>query len=272
MSQPNLTTDYNAFDPRVYLNEYYSTVPEESLALLEFLVTAFQQVPLGSRTLDFGGGPTLYTEVAAAARTQEIHYSDYLAANRAEMQQWLAADADAFDWSETIRVVLELEDRLQQPPFSGFQLRQPITPAEISTREARIRQSVTRILHCDATLPLPIAEAEPYDVLVTNLCIEAAARDVSHWQECLAQVLSLLKPGGHLIMSTVIGGTAYPVGGHVFPVVSLQSNEVRTRLIELGFPAEAMQTVFQPATHPVHPYEGLLFTHAVKSNAWVGRD
>jgi hypothetical protein len=42
--------------------------------------------------------------------------------------------------------------------------------------------------------------------------------------------------------------------------------------LALAFPAETLQTVFQPATHPVHPYDGLLFTHAVKSSAWVGQD
>jgi hypothetical protein len=244
--------DYSVFNPKTYLEEYYSTVPPENVAHLRFMVKAFASVLPSSLTLDFGGGPTLYTLLVAAGKVHNIHYSDYLQANRDEMQKWLRGDADAFNWQESVREVLEMEGK--QP-----------SPHNIAARERLIRRHVKRVLACDVTQCSPIeGVGQAYDVLVSNLCIEAVAKDKGQWKRYLRHVTSLLKPGGKLIMTAVRGGNAYSVGQNVFHVLPIFEPDFEEALPEIGFIKESIQIEWSPADHPVYPYEGLLFVTATK--------
>lgn len=248
----NPTHDYSEFDPKTYLHEYYSTIPQESIDLLCFLIKALQDVDPDSLALDFGGGPTLYTALVAADKIHNIHYSDYLQANRDEMQKWLRADADAFDWSETTRAVLELEGK-------------DTSQESIRAREALIRERVTRVLRCDTTQSTPIeGMGHDYDVLISNLCIEAVAKDRAQWTQYLSNAGSLLKSGGKLVMAAVRGGRAYSVGDVVFHVLPIFEKDFEDALPQAGFIKESIRIEWAHADHPVHPYEGLLFVTATK--------
>lgn len=244
--------DYQAFEPRAYLQDYYSSFPQESIDLLQFLVDAFQDLPPHSLTLDFGSGPTLYTAIVAAAQAHEIHVSDYLAANRVEIQHWLDEDPAAFDWQEVIRVVLTMEGR--EP-----------NAVTIAEREAAIRQCVTHILPCNARDAQPIAGLyEHYDVLVANFCLEAAADDYEQWRMCMRNVAGLIKPGGHMIIAAVKAATTYAVGDAVFPVVYLTEADFVQALMDVGCASASINTKWVPADHPIHPYGGCLFVTARK--------
>lgn len=214
---------------------------------------SFKDVPAYSQVLDFGGGPTLYNLIAAAGRADHLHFSDYLDTNRWEVQKWLNEESGAFDWGETICAVLELEggDSSEQG---------------VAERGAAIRQKVECILACDAHLEAPLGQIDwQYDVLVTSLCIEAAARTYDEWRQCIRKVMSLLKPGGRLIMTAVKDATAYSVGNQVFPVVRILEADIINALVDVGFVEESIAIDWVPATHPVHPYEGLMFISALKS-------
>ncbi len=246
------THDYTTFDPKTYLYEYYSTLAPENIALLRFLVNSFKDVAPHCLTLDFGGGPTLYTALVAAGKVHNIHHSDYLQANRDEIQTWLDGDANAFDWREAVSAVLELEEK-------------DSTLHSIAAREKAIRQRVKCVLPCDATQATPIAGMEQtYDVLVSNLCLEAVAKDLEQWRQYLRNVTSLLKPGGRLIMAAVRGGRAYSVGKVVFHVLPIYEEDFMSALPDAGFDKESVCIEWAPADHPVHPYDGLLFVTATK--------
>jgi hypothetical protein len=244
--------DYSVFDPKTYLTEYYSTVPPENAAHLRFLVKAFAHVLPSSLILDFGGGPTLYTLLVAAGKVHNIHYSDYLQANRDEIEKWLDCAVDAFNWQESVREVLEIE-------------RKHTSPHNIAVREQLIRKRVTRVLPCDVTQPSPIdGVGQDYDVLVSNLCIEAVANSKEQWKQYLRHATSLLKSGGKLIMTAVRGGNAYSVGQNVFHVLPIFEPDFEEALPEMGFVKDSIQIEWSPADHPVHPYKGLLFVTATK--------
>lgn len=246
--------DYTAFNPGVYLQEYYASIPAENLELLRFLVHAFKDVKSGSLVLDFGGGPTLYTVIPAAAQVERIHFSDYLKANRDEVKKWLHQEVDAFDWDKTIQAVLELEGKDSSLPA-------------VAHREAEIRKRVERVLACDATSLHPLGRIkEKYDVIVSNLCLEAAAQDYPQWRQCIRNVTSLLKPQGRLIMTTVKAGYAYPVGSTLFPVVNLREEDVMDALVEVGFKPQNIHITWTPADHPVYRYDGLMFITASAFN------
>ncbi len=249
----SITRDYSNFNPTTYLQEYYASLPAENLALLRFLVQTFQALPPHSLTLEFGSGPTLYSAIVAAGRVHEIHLSDYLAANRSEVQKWLQQHPRAFDWDNTIRTVLALEGQDASPP-------------RVQARAAEIRRRVKHVLPCDATHQAPLGDRpHAYNVLVTNLCLEAVAADKAHWRQCFHNVASLLKPGGQLILTAVKGGHAYPVGQNVFAVVHLSEEDMIEALLAAGFAADSISLEGVAANHPVYPYEGLMFVRATKT-------
>lgn len=256
---------YQTFEPTTYLHEYYRTVAPDTLELLRFMVTALQEAPVGARVLDFGGGPTLYTAIVAAGRAAEIHVSDYSAANRAAVQAWLAASPAAFDWRSFTETVLQLEGA-------------PATPATVAARKMLVRARLTAVLACDATTHPALMTDEPsgaphpqappaYDVLCTNLCLEAVAQDAAEWRQYLHNIAPLVRPGGMIVLSTVRRGTAYPVGERLFPVASLDEDDVRTALISAGFSPNTITIRTIPSDHPVYPYDGLMLTSAVKATA-----
>jgi SAM-dependent methyltransferase len=250
---PTLAHDYAAFNPRAYLREYYDPLPPESIAHVRWLVDTFRHLRARGVVLDFGSGPTLYTAIVAAAHQHTIHLSDYLAANRAEIHAWLNDDPNAFDWRATIGTTLELEGHAA-------------TPDAIARRAAAVRHQVTQVLHGDAHATVPVAGARArYDVVVTNLCLEAAARTFRQWQQCVQHVASLVKPGGHMLLTAVQQATTYAVGDLVFPVVSLTEHDITQTLGDAGFVPASMQVAWIAADHPVHPYNGCVCVVAAKA-------
>ena len=249
------TTDYATFDPKAYLAEYYSTIPSENLYMLDFLVRAFRTVPNARRVLDFGGGPTLFSELIAAPHAQELHFGEYSAANRAEVKKWLTQSPGAFNWQHYTRQILVLEGKTP-------------TVATIAEREALVRRRLTRVMPCNAILIPPIQQvAGGYDVVVTNLCLEAAARDLEEWHQCVRNLAMLLEPGGRFFLSGVQKASSYSVGHSVFPVISLSESDLRMALLDAGFTPESIQTEWTPADHPVHSYAGMIFAQATKMPA-----
>lgn len=245
-------SDYDLFEPLVYLQEYYADIGAENRALFRFLTGALRDVPAGATMLDFGGGPTLYAAIAAAPHVSAMHLTDYSEANLSEVRRWLAADPHAFDWRDITRAILRLE---------GL----PAGPADVAAREALTRQRVTRVSRCDAKALCPLEEAAAaYDLLVTNFCLEAAAGDLDEWRRCMCAVLAYLRPGGRLVLSAVRGAASYPVGHRSFLAVRLFDRDLAALLGDLGFLRDTMAISSEPADRPGRPYEGIMLATAVK--------
>jgi SAM-dependent methyltransferase len=247
------TADYLLFEPNAYLQDYYAEIPPENMAMLCFLVKSFRAAPLQQRVLDFGSGPTLFAEIVAAGSAQEIHIGEYLPANRAEIQRWLDQAPTCFDWSHYIEAVLKLEGKVS-------------SSSAIQQRETTVRQRVTCVMPCDARSPKPLHPVdELYDMVVSNLCLEAAARDLAEWYCCIRNIASLVKPGGRVMLSAVKGATSYSVGAQVFPVVSIHETDIYHALQAANFLPETIHIEWTPADHPIHPYQGMVFAAATKS-------
>ncbi|MBW2421995.1 MAG: methyltransferase domain-containing protein [Deltaproteobacteria bacterium] len=243
MAAPVVSQSWAQFDPADYLNEYYGDIGSENLALLRFLAETSQDSPEGGRLLDFGGGPTIYTLISAAARVDEIHFADYLDANLDEVRRWIHGDPAAFDWSNFIRQALELESGL------------PATQAQIEARAKQIRERVTRLAPCDASR-MPPSECPDglYDVLQTHFCAESATSDRWQWQAYMSNIISLLKPGGRLVMSAL----------RWFPAVAIFEDDLIELLEENGFPRKTIEVRCVPADRPTRDYKGLMLAVAQK--------
>ncbi|MBC7234391.1 MAG: methyltransferase domain-containing protein [Chloroflexi bacterium] len=254
----SVQSDYNGFDPRSYLQEYYADVGPENLALLRFLVRAFRQIPPDSLTLDFGGGPTLYASLVAAGRVREIHLADYSPANLKQVRLWLGQASEAFDWTPFVRAILELEGLAP-------------TLQAVANREAQTRRAITCVMPCDAKAAHPLGEGSPlYDVVMTNFCLEAAAQNKEEWQRCLANVVSLLRPGGYLLLSAIKGACAYHVGSATFGAVPLDEDDLRETLMACGLAADTIAIESVPADRSERIYTGLMFVSARRHGGEVG--
>lgn len=247
-----ITQDYAAFDPQVYLQEYYATLVPENIELLHFLTDTFRSIQPHGCVLDFGCGPTLFTSLVAAGYPCEIHVSDWTPANRGAIVDWIENAPTAFDWSATTRAVLEMEGHAA-------------TPDQIRQREAAARQQITRVMPCDALSPTPLGPAaQQYDLIVSSMCLEAAASDLDQWRECVRHLASLVKPGGTLLLIVVKRARSYSVGEAIFPVVPITEDDLHDALVAAGFFADSISTAWTPADHPIHPYDGMLFTSATR--------
>jgi hypothetical protein len=245
---------WSEFDPIDYLNEYYADIGAENFELLRFLADVSRRLPRGGVLLDFGGGPTIYTLISAASRVSEIHFADYLEENLQEVRRWLAEDSKAFDWDGFIRQALEMESD------------DPVTYEDVQHRAKMIRERVTHIAPCDASRTPPIdCRPELYDIVQTHFCAESATSDRWQWQIYVANIASLLKPGGLLVMSALEGATRYAVGSRWFPAVPISDRDLIEVLEENGFPQKRIELRCVPADRPGREYKGLLLTVAEKS-------
>jgi SAM-dependent methyltransferase len=246
-----MSVNWSTFGARAYLEEYYADVGNENLHLLQSLIRAFARIPAHSTILDFGGGPTLYSLFCAATKAASLHFSEYLERNLIEARAWLHGEPDAFDWTPFIKTVLELEGK-------------PASASHIAQRALLTRQRTTRLLHCDASLmrPLPELPNARYDVIVSNFCTESATNSRAQWQDYMTNMVSLLKPGGRLILSTLKGATSYSVGSATFPAVYILEQDLYDMLTRLGFEPNTIEIASVPADRLSRHYQGLMMTSA----------
>lgn len=251
-----VTADWSQFDPRAYLNEYYADLGNENLALLRFLVEVFQGLPDCQTLLDFGGGPTIYPLISAVNRVAEIHFADYLEVNLCEVRRWIERDPAAFDWTPFIAKALEIE--------TG----RPCAAPEVALRAEEIRKRVRRVLRCDASRTPPIDDLRaPYDVVLSNFCAESATSDRAQWQAYVANIASVLKPGGWLVTTALKRSTQYRVGARTFPAVDISEADLSEILEECGFPRKGIEVRSVAADRPSRDYEGLILAVAGKAPA-----
>lgn len=221
---PATQKDFSAFKPRDYLNEYYSKIDQENHSLLEFFIDAYGNVKNNALMLEFGGGPTIYQLISAAEKVQEIHFADYLDDNLAEIRKWHQQHPEAFDWSDFFHRALKLEGN-QQPDKA------------IAAREAILRERMTKILQADAhqKYPLGLDMHEHYDVLGVHFVPESITDSRANWERVLKNICSLLKPGGLLITSALLGASHWRAGDHIFPATNISADDLVQALERQGF-------------------------------------
>ena len=244
---------YNAFDPLAYLNAYYSEIGSEADGLMTFLVEVFTGLENGVSVLEFGGGPTIIGMIAAARCAGEIHFCDYVDANRAVVQKWLDGQDEDFDWTSFIKRTLQLEG-VAEP-----------TETDVMARSQQLRNVVTRVMPCDLYQSPPVQTDQLYDVVTAHYCLDAVTNDKAEWHGHILAMKTLLKPGGTFIMSSLREAQFSDFGGTRFPNVYLQQEDVSQALLQAGFIPTSITVSTAPADHAQREYSGVIFASAVQS-------
>ena len=231
---------YSHFKPQEYLAEYYAQLSEENAFLLDFYHETYQHLPAGLSVLELGGGPTIYQLLSASRRAREIFFTDFLAANRREVERWLAGAAGVFDWSQYLQRVASLERDLDAAALA-----------------ARVRGCISAVAPCDLTLENPLepdARAD-FDIVSSAFCLEAVTQDPADFAIFLRRIGAVLKPGGSLVAVLVRDSLAYKVGRHFFPACPLNEVTLTAALQGNGYRRVRIRTL---ETSRLHGYTGIM--------------
>ncbi|KAM9296889.1 phenylethanolamine N-methyltransferase [Gastrophryne carolinensis] len=216
---------YQLFNPRAYLQNNY--VPpradfssEDSVMCwkLRCLHEACAKGEVKGHTLvDIGSGPTIYQLLSSFEHFNEVIMTDYLAVNREELNNWLKNKSGVFDWSPYFQHVCKLEGKGES----------------WQNKERRFRERVKRVIPVDIHQPLPLGQElgrGSVDCLVSSFCLEACSPDLEAFQKALENIVSLLKPQGHLLWIGALEESYYLAGEARLTVVPVTEEMVRKAL------------------------------------------
>ncbi|XP_068936055.1 nicotinamide N-methyltransferase-like [Petaurus breviceps papuanus] len=253
----------NHFSPRTYLQTYYTFGPsasKENQILMHVLRKLSETFSLGrvkgDLLIDIGTGPTIHQLLSVCESFKEIVATDYTDQNRKEVIQWLKKEPGAFDWSPVVKYVCELEgDREKWPE-----------------KEEKLRERVKQVLKCDVTQSQPLGPVSlpQADCLLTTYCLEAACEDLSTYQQALKNLNSLLKPGGFLVLLSVLKSKFYMIGDERFSCLSLTQEEIEAALKKAGFVSEQSEIIPLHYSKAYTDNEGILYLVGRKPNTSMG--
>ncbi|MBE9069080.1 hypothetical protein IQ260_20755 [Leptolyngbya cf. ectocarpi LEGE 11479] len=218
-------SDYSDWDPKQYLQEYYSGIMPDEKYCLEFLTESLQRIDPVPVALDFGSGPIISHVLPLADKAQEIHVSEYVESNLLELKKWFSADKSAYDWQQFTQKVLQLEGH--QAP----------TSLDIQQRESTVRQKVTQVIPGDVREAYPLGEDKHnfYPLVTAHYCAEGISLNKKEWRTYMRNIMGMVKPGGTLITSACGSGHYYRVGEICFPSTELNPQDVLSCFLDNGF-------------------------------------
>ncbi|KAM9299370.1 nicotinamide N-methyltransferase-like [Gastrophryne carolinensis] len=250
-------TYIDQFNSKDYLQFYYS--PEEGslfdewtdFALQNFHETFTSGGVKGDTLIDFGSGPTIYQLLSSCEAFNKIIVSDFLEQNRQQLQKWLRKDPDAFDWSPITKAVCKLEGN-----------------SDYKKKEEKLRKAVTKVLKCDALKKHPYEPEEmpQVDCLTSCLCLEVPSKDVESFIDILKKLKELIKPGGHIVIQSVINCSFYYVGQTCFYCLAITKEQLEKAFKDAGYEIVKLKVTprIDKSRMELTDYDGLYYMHARK--------
>ncbi|TKC52902.1 hypothetical protein EI555_009077, partial [Monodon monoceros] len=215
------------FDSQNYLKTYYTfdsgTVAENEILKfnLKNLFETFSSGVRGDVLSNTGPGPTIYQLLSACEAFREIIASDHLQQNPQEVKKWLKKEPGAYDWS-------------------------PAMQSKWQEKEARLQRTVTRVTEVGLEPAAPTG-TRPVNCVLTLLALECACHDVDAYRAAGRGLVSLLKPGGHLVTAVALRTQHYMVGAKKFFGLHLEKETVEKALQEAG--CQVLRCRYSPVSY-----------------------
>jgi hypothetical protein len=263
------TFDPAAFSARMYNRSYFSTVMQDEQLLLRWLATSAvtylthtdtkSRRPGRRSLLDVGSGPTVHHMLSLCREVDEIVVSDYLAENLAEIQLWLGGEEQAHDWTPFTRDILSAEGT-------------PPTLSRVRERQNLLRSRVKKLVTVDLRSPYPLYPAMPYgasiaqpqfDVVTSFFCADSATASVEEFHTMIANMATLVAPGGSFVGSFLGGCRAYRVGTQWLPSANLDGDDITSALGRSGMTVNEV-TYFETPDLKDHGFDHIYVTAASK--------
>lgn len=246
---------WDKWNPRKYLDTYFSTMRRDEDLTLKFLITSFKKIPLKKKVkiLEFGAGPTVVHVLVAVPYASEIHIADYLRDNLDEIRKWLKHQRSHFNWDSFTKRILEIEG--QKP-----------TSQNIKMRNHDLRKKVKRLFLSDASLDFPLRDTvQKYPLVIMTYCVDSATSSKDIWRGYMKNVFKLLTPNGTILVAALRRCRFYNVGKYYFPSANINEDDFLSVFLEVGF--KKKNVIIQVKEVPECSKEGynsLMFARATK--------
>lgn len=212
-----------SFNPRKYLETYYSMVDSENAALMRF----WRDMPVSKDmdVLEIGCGPSLMTAITLATRAKELHLTDLRPECLFEIDAWIARSAVTFSWDAVIAY------------YAG------ISGSSVWEIENALRSKTsTEIL--DIRNP---SKLEQFDLVVSTFGLEDVSDGLAFTQ-IVENFCALCKPDGTVAIAIVTGKT-YTVSDTEFELpFTVGWQELISALISVGMSKFTFRTI--PISNP----------------------
>jgi nicotinamide N-methyltransferase/methyltransferase len=211
MAQPDHTTVTKSFDAKSYLHERYRKecgvfkVNVSYVGRCHYLFKKHCQEYSSKaklQILEIGSGATINSAITLAPFSSNIVLSAYAESEAKEVQLWRERSPEAFNWRPFISAILRKYEGIVDEASES-----------VERREEEIRSSISNVVPCDLKKaevvdPQYVPEGG-FDVVVSMGVLTAAASSIEEFNSMIANISSLIKPGGFLMCNFTMGATAY---------------------------------------------------------------
>jgi nicotinamide N-methyltransferase/methyltransferase len=211
MTEPDHTTVAKNVDAKSYLNERYregcgafkvniSYVGRYHDLFKKHCQECHSKTKL--KILEIGSGATINSAITLAPFSSNIVLSAYAESEAKEVQLWRERSPEAFNWRPFISAILRKYEGIVDEASES-----------VERREEEIRSSISNVVPCDLKKaevvdPQYVPEGG-FDVVVSMGVLTAGASSIEEFNGMIANISSLIKPGGFLMCNFTMGATAY---------------------------------------------------------------
>jgi SAM-dependent methyltransferase len=243
--------DYETeFNPEAYLHFYYSSKALDdgtrlslfSLPMFAYMIQA--KIPEDKRQslIDIGAGPTVYSAISFRNVVKRVYLTDYVEKSLTMLDDWLY-QRTPFSWKRAIHVIARTE---------GVHLK---NDKEVNEAEEKARKLVENggIFKADVhTKDVLILNDDQkpkdkmFDIAVSVFCLESACSTHDEYKQALKNIISLIRPGGYLILGSVIDDVMYNSGlslvgdSKLFTLLDLDEDFIENAMDENGMDLTTM--------------------------------
>jgi len=246
------------------------------------------------KTLDVGGGPTIYQHIFTAMVAGNITHSEFLEANRKEVTSWVESSGDEHNWDsyfKFIKTIIKddpgyveiiknnLESENSDIKNHAIKLNSLLTEGG----ESGIKENLREVIGGKVTFgdvfkdDLGIGkENDNYEfvnsstresaieLVTSNFTIESATEDRDKWQNGMINIMNKVKAGGYLSLSAIRNSSWYKVGEEKLPATEINEDDLAKILEENGFNI-LEQRVLEGSNKEEDGYDGMIFIFANKT-------
>lgn len=167
-----------------------------------------------------------------------------------EVSRWIYNHTGAYDWTHASGFVAGLEGKRDQHQ-------------EI---EMRLKSSIKQVLKCNfeqdnITLPVTLPLA---DCVTSCFLLDAISEDENDYLKNLEKLVKLLKPGGHLLLLTVINKSYMTVGEERFRFLKHDESLVKNSVDKLGLVIDYSSWQTRRRESDLSNYKAVMFIAAHK--------
>ncbi|KAM5163637.1 indolethylamine N-methyltransferase-like [Mantella aurantiaca] len=204
----------------------------------------------GKTLIDISQGSFIHHLYSASNSFQEIVVLKTNEKCIMELSRWLHDRTGAYDWTHTSAAAAELEGNRDQH----------------QKKESRLKSSIKQILKCDfeqenitSPVELPLA-----DCVLCVFILNAICKNEDEYMRNLEKILKLLKPGGQLLLFSVLDATYLTVGGERFHGFTHDEDFVKNVLSKLGLVIDYCAVQRRRNVSDLTDYKAFMFTVAIK--------